>query len=189
MVGPSVGASLRSGAVIAVILSLVLILAYTAWRFWPNWILGVGTTLSTGHDVLLTLAILSLFNIEFSIPVLAALLFVVGYSLNDSIVISDRIRETVNSSRHMTYGQIVNSSINQTLSRTILTSATTLLPVLALLVFGGPVLRGFSIVLFCGVIIGSLSSIFILGPILVWFRNYQGSRSKAARKVAGKANA
>lgn len=189
VVGPSVGASLRSGAVIAVVLSLVLILGYTAWRFWPNWILGVGTTLSTGHDVLLTLAILSIFNIEFSIPVLAALLFVVGYSLNDSIVISDRIRETVNSSRHLTYGQIVNSSINQTLSRTILTSTTTLLPVLALLVFGGPVLRGFSIVLFCGVIIGSLSSIFILGPILVWFRNYQGSRSKAARKVAGKANA
>lgn len=189
VVGPSVGASLRSGAIISVVLALVLILAYTAWRFWPNWILGVGTTLATGHDVLLTLAILSVFNIEFSIPVLAALLFVVGYSLNDSIVISDRIRENVGSNRHLSYGEIVNLSISQTLSRTILTSATTLLPVLTLLFFGGSVLRGFSVVLLCGIVIGSLSSIFILGPMLVWFRNWQGSRSHGSRKVPGKANA
>ena len=190
VIGPSVGASLRSGAIMAVIVALVLILGYTAWRFWPNWILGVGTTLSTGHDVLLTLAILSLFNIEFSIPVLAALLFVVGYSLNDSIVISDRIRENVGATRHLGYAEIVNNAINQTLSRTILTSSTTLLPVLALLLFGGPVLRGFSVVMLCGVIIGSLSSVFILGPLLVYFRQWQGNRSRASRKVAGsKANA
>lgn len=185
VVGPSVGASLRSAAILSVLVALVLILAYTAWRFWPNWILGVGTTLATGHDVLLTLAVLSLFGLEFSIPVLAALLFVVGYSLNDSIVIADRIRENVSQTRHMTYRQIVNLSINQTLSRTILTSGSTLLPVLTLLFFGGPVLRGFSVVMLCGVVIGSLSSIFVLGPILVWFRQWQESRRVAQKKVSG----
>lgn len=190
VVGPSVGASLRSGAIMSVLVALVLILAYTAWRFWPNWILGVGTTVATAHDVLLTLAVLTLFNIEFSIPVLAALLFVVGYSLNDSIVISDRIREGAAGSRHLGYRDIVDRAINQTLSRTILTGFTTLLPVLALLFFGGPVLRGFSVVLLCGVVIGSLSSIFILGPLLVWFRNWQDQKMSSARKVnSGKARA
>lgn len=175
VVGPSVGADLRRGAVLAVVVALVLILVYLAWRFWPNWILGFATTLATAHDVIVTLAVLNLTGAEFSIPVLAALLFVVGYSLNDSIVIADRIRENTNSTRGLSYAQIVDLSVNQSLSRTIITSATTLLPVFALLFFGGPVLRDFSIVLLCGVVIGSLSSVFIMAPILVWFRNRQAA--------------
>ncbi len=189
VVGPSVGADLRTGAVMAVILSLVLILGYTAWRFWPNWILGVATTLATAHDVVITLAVLNLVGAEFSIPVLAAMLFVVGYSLNDSIVISDRIRENVGTIRGKTYREIVNLSINQTLSRTILTSSTTLLPVFALLFFAGPVLRDFSIVLFCGVIIGSLSSMFILAPMLVWFKDRQEARARVAGVTKAKSRA
>lgn len=189
VVGPAVGADLRSGAIKAVLLALVLILGYTAWRFWPNWILGVATTLGTAHDTIIVLALLNLVGAEFSIPVLAALLFVIGYSLNDSIIISDRIRENLGSIRGTSYRDLVDLSINQTLSRTILTSGTTLLPVIALLIWGGPVLRDFSITLLAGIIVGTFSSIFLLGPVLVWFKNRQetGARQTAGR--AGKAKA
>jgi SecD/SecF fusion protein len=189
VVGPSVGADLRSGAIKSVLLALALILAYTAWRFWPNWILGAATTAATAHDTLIVLALLNLIGAEFSIPVLAALLFVVGYSLNDSIIISDRIRENISTTRGASYAELVNLSINQTLSRTILTSGTTLLPVIALLVWGGPVLRDFSITLLAGVIIGTFSSIFILGPILVWFRNRQALAVPGKAQQASKAKA
>lgn len=171
-VGPSVGADLRRGAVLSVLVSLLLILIYIGVRFWPNWIVAVGTVISTAHDVAITLGVLAVFGLEFTIPVLAALLFVVGYSLNDSIIISDRVRENVRTIRGMSYADIVNLSVNQVLSRTIVTGATTLLPVLALLFFGGSVLTGFSITLMVGIVVGTFSSIFLLSPLMVWGREW-----------------
>ena len=171
-VGPSVGADLRRGAVLSVLVSLLLILIYIGVRFWPNWIVAVGTVISTAHDVAITLGVLAVFGLEFTIPVLAALLFVVGYSLNDSIIISDRVRENVRTIRGISYADIVNLSVNQVLSRTIVTGATTLLPVLALLFFGGSVLTGFSITLMVGIVVGTFSSIFILSPLMVWGREW-----------------
>jgi SecD/SecF fusion protein len=178
-VGPAVGADLRQGAVYAVAVALALILVYVAWRFWPNWIVAVASIVAALHDVALVLGGLQLAGAEFSIPVLAALLFVVGYSLNDSIIIADRIRENLRRVRDRSYSDIVDLSINQTLSRTIMTSGTTVLPVLALLFFGGSVLRDFSLALLIGIGVGTYSSIFIVGPMVVWSRE----RSRQQREV------
>ncbi len=167
------GADLRRGAILAVAVALALILAYVGWRFWPTWIVAIAAILAAVHDVALTLGAVNLSGAEFSIPVLAALLFVVGYSLNDSIIIADRIRENLRRTRDRTYDEIVDLSVNQTLSRTVMTSGTTLLPVLALLVFGGSVLRDFSITLLIGIGVGTYSSIFILSPLVVWFKSRQ----------------
>ena len=186
-VGPSVGADLRRGAVLSVVVSLLLILVYVAIRFWPNWLVAVLVVLATAHDVAITLGVQALFGIEFSIPVLAALLFVVGYSLNDSIIISDRVRENVKNLRGMSYREIVNASVNQVLTRTVVTSGTTLLPVLALLFFGGSVLRGFSVTLMVGLFIGTFSSLFLLVPLMVWGRDWLRSyeERRRATKRAG----
>lgn len=175
-VGPAIGADLRRGAISAVLVSLVLILIYVGWRFWPTWGVAVGAIVASAHDVLLSLGALALFNIEFSIPVLAALLFVVGYSLNDSIIIADRVRENSRTMRDRSFRETVDLAVNQTLTRTIATSATTLLPVLALLLWGGPVLRGFSLVLLIGIAVGTFSSLFIMAPLIVWFKERSSSR-------------
>ncbi len=180
-VGPAVGADLRRGAVLAVLVALALILVYVAWRFWPNWVIAVAIVIATVHDVGLVLGFLDLVNAEFGIPVLAALLFVVGYSLNDSIIIADRIRENLGKVRDRSYADVVDLSVSQTLSRTLVTSGTTLLPVLALLFFGGSVLRDFSITLLVGIGIGTYSSIFVLAPIVVWFKTRQRQRRRARR--------
>jgi len=182
-VGPAIGAELRRGAVNAVLVSLALILLYVAWRFWPNWQVAVAAVLATAHDVLLSLGALALFQIEFSIPVLAALLFVVGYSLNDSIIIADRIRENLKTERHLGYVEVVDLAINQTLTRTIATSGTTLLPVIALLLFGGSVLQGFSLVLLVGIVVGTFSSIFVMSPLVVWLRQTGRVRARATRRA------
>lgn len=175
-VGPSVGADLRRGAILAVVVALLLVLAYLAFRFWPNWVVALAVVLASAHDVAITLGVQALLGIEFSIPVLAALLFVIGYSLNDSIIIADRIRENVRVIRDKPYRELVNLAVNQTLTRTVATSGTTLLPVLALLVFGGSVLRGFSVTLLVGIVIGTFSSIFLLAPTIVWVREWQQKR-------------
>ncbi|MEX2541305.1 MAG: protein translocase subunit SecD [Trueperaceae bacterium] len=178
-VGPAVGADLRQGAIYAVLVALALILVYVTWRFWPNWVVAVGAVLAVIHDVALVLGVLQLAGAEFSIPVLAALLFVVGYSLNDSIIIADRIRENLRRVRDSSYEDIVDLSVNQTMSRTVMTSGTTLLPVLALLFFGGSVLRDFSLTLLIGIGVGTYSSIFILAAMVVWFRQ----RRRQVREV------
>ena len=180
-VGPAVGADLRRGAVLAVLVALALILVYVSWRFWPAWAIALATVIAAVHDVGLVLGFLDLINAEFGIPVLAALLFVVGYSLNDSIIISDRIRENMSKIRDRSYGQIVDLSVSQTLSRTLVTSITTLIPVLALLFFGGSVLRDFSITLLVGIFIGTYSSIFVLAPIVVFLTGLQRRRRRAKR--------
>lgn len=182
-VGPAVGADLRRGAVLAVLVALGLILVYIAWRFWPNWPVAVAVTVAAAHDVFLTLGFLDLIRAEFSIPVLAAMLFVVGYSLNDSVIIADRIRENLGRMRDRNYRDLVDLSVSQTISRTLVTSGTTLLPVLALLLFGGSVLRDFSITLLFGLLIGTYSSVFVLPPILVGLRSLQ-RRRRTARRAA-----
>jgi len=181
-VGPAVGADLRQAAVLAVLVALGLILLYVAWRFWPNWIVAVAAIIATIHDAGIVLGALDLFNVTFSIPVLAGVLFVVGYSLNDSIIIADRIRENLRKVRDRSYAEIVDLAVNQTLSRTVATSGTTLLPVIALLLFGGSVLRGFSIALLVGIGFGTYSSIFILSPMVVWFKTQQQKRAGRSRR-------
>ncbi len=184
-VGPSVGEDLRRNAILAALVAVLLILVYVAWRFWPNWIVAVASVIATIHDVGIVLGILALVGAQFSIPVLAAILFVIGYSLNDSIIISDRIRENLRLHKGMDYRELVDMSVNQTLSRTLMTSLTTLLPVLALFFFGGSVLRDFSLVLLIGIGFGTYSSIFILAPMVVWFQNRQGQKPvKAQRRTA-----
>ena len=183
-VGPSVGQDLRTGAWYAVAVAFSLILLYVGWRFWPNWIVAVAAIIASIHDVGIVMGFLDLINAEFSIPVLAALLFVVGYSLNDSIIIADRIRENLRKVRGANYREIVDMSVNQTLSRTLMTSGTTLLPVLALFFFGGSVLRDFSTTLLVGIGFGTYSSIFILAPMVVWFKERQRPGNRARRKAA-----
>lgn len=189
-VGPAVGEELRTAAITALLVAIGLILLYVGVRFWPNWIIAIAAIIAVIHDVVLVLGINRLTGAEFSIPVLAAVLFVVGYSLNDSIIISDRIRENLKKVRGLSYEEVVDLSVNQTLSRTLITSGTTLLAVLALLFFGGSVLRDFSITLLIGIAVGTYSSIFILAPMVVWFKNRQrnasggtgsGRRSRRAR--------
>ena len=182
-VGPAIGADLRRGAVMAVLVSLALILVYVAWRFWPNWQVAVAAVVATAHDTLLSLGVLALFQMEFSIPVLAALLFVVGYSLNDSIIIADRIREDLRTERQLGYVEVVDLAINQTLTRTIATGGTTLLPVIALLLFGGSVLQGFSVVLLVGIAVGTFSSIYVMSPLVVWLRQTGRARARATRRA------
>ncbi len=183
-VGPAVGSDLRQGAVYALLVALALILVYVTWRFWPNWIIAVAAIIAVIHDVGIVMGGLDLINATFSIPVLAAILFVVGYSLNDSIIIADRIRENLRRSRGESYEAVVDRSVNQTLSRTVMTSGTTLLPVLALFFFGGSVLRDFSTALLIGIGIGTYSSIFILAPMVVWFKRWQRKPSTSRRRTA-----
>jgi len=180
-VGPAVGADLRRGAVLAVLVALALILVYVGWRFWPNWVIALATVLAVMHDVGIVLGFLDLIRAEVGIPVMAALLFVVGYSLNDSIIISDRIRENLKKVRDRSYADVVDLSVSQTISRTLVTSGTTLLPVLALLFFGGSVLRDFSITLLVGIAVGTYSSVFVLAPAIVWFKTLQRRRRRARR--------
>lgn len=182
-VGPAVGADLRQGAIYAVLVALGLILLYVSWRFWPTWIVAIAAILAVIHDVGVTLGVLELINAEFGIPVLAALLFVVGYSLNDSIIIADRIRENLRKVRGKSYQELVDLSVSQTLARTMMTSGTTLLPVLALLFFGGSVLRDFSVTLLIGIAVGTYSSIFILAPMVVWFRS-RWSMARISKRTA-----
>jgi preprotein translocase subunit SecF len=167
-VGPQVGAQLRNQGVLAVVYSLLLILLYVALRF--DLFFSPGAVIATLHDVVITMGIFSFFQIEFNLTVVAAILTLIGYSLNDTIVVFDRIRENVVRLRGTPLRQLVNTSINETLSRTILTSGTVFLVVTALLVLGGPFIRGFSITMFVGVIVGTYSSIAVASPLYIVLR-------------------
>ncbi len=167
-VGPKVGQELTEQGGLALIYALIGILVYVAWRF--EWRFAVGSVTALAHDVLVTIGIFSIFQIDFSLAVLAAILAVIGYSLNDTIVVFDRIRENFRRSKRGTSIEIMNRSINQTLRRTVLTSVTTLLVVLTLLTLGGEVIRGFSLALLIGVIVGTYSSIFIASPVVLYLR-------------------
>jgi preprotein translocase subunit SecF len=178
VVGPSVGAELIRAGVIATILALVAIAAYIWFRF--EWQFGVGGMISTLHDVLTTVGIFALFRLEFNLTTLAAILTVAGYSVNDTVVIYDRVREAMRKHRTMPFSDLINLALNETLSRTILTVSTVALAVLSLLVFGGPVLRGFSIAMLWGVVIGTYSSLFIAAPVLYYV---QPNRASIGRSV------
>ena len=172
IVGPQVGAQLRKQAVLATLYSLLGMLIYLWFRF--ELIYGVAAVVACFHDTLITVGAFSLLNTEISLTVIAAILTLVGYSMNDTIVVFDRIRENIKLLRKDSLTDIVNKSINQTLSRTVLTSGLTFLTVLALFVFGGEVLHGFSLALVIGIIIGTYSSIFIAAPMLVAYQQWRG---------------
>jgi len=169
-VGPKVGEELRSRARAAIGFSLVGMLGYIAVRFWP--IYGFAALVALFHDVFITLGIFSLTGREISLTVVAALLTLVGYSINDTIVVFDRVRENLRLMRRSDLGTIINASINQTLNRTIMTSGMTFLAVFSLYLFGGQVLQGFSFALVIGIIVGTYSSIAIASPIVLWWQSY-----------------
>lgn len=164
-VGPQVGDELTNQGGLAMLYALFGILAYVAFRF--EWRFAVGSVAALVHDVVITVGVFSVFQLEFTLTVLAALLAVIGYSLNDTIVVFDRIRENFRKMRKETPLNIMNTSINQTLPRTILTSLTTLLVLISLFIFGGDIIHNFSIALILGVIIGTYSSIFIASPVVL----------------------
>ncbi len=182
IVGPQVGGQLRNQALLATAYSLVGMLVYLAFRF--EFVYGLAAVIAVIHDTWFTLMVFSLTNTELSLTVIAALLTLIGYSMNDTIVIFDRIRENLKVSRRESLTEIVNKSINQTLSRTILTSGLTFLTVLSLFLFGGQVLHGFSFALVIGILIGTYSSLAVASPVLVAYDNWKMSRS--GRGVVGK---
>ncbi|MEE8219963.1 MAG: protein translocase subunit SecF [bacterium] len=183
VVGPQVGAALRRQATLAIAYALVGILIYITIRF--EFRFAVAAILALVHDVLITLGAFALTNKELSLPVLAAFLAIVGYSLNDTIVVFDRIRENLRLYRRESYEGVINRSINETLSRTILTSLTTLLVVLALFFLGGEVIHDFAFALLVGIIVGTYSSIFIASPLLILWQRFAPSKKRLA---AGRAS-
>jgi preprotein translocase subunit SecF len=168
VVGPKVGSELIAAGVKATVLALFAIAAYVWFRF--EWPFGVGAMLSTIHDSVTTVGLFALLQLEFNLTTLAAILTIAGYSINDTVVIYDRVRETMRKHKTMDFRTLINKSLNETLSRTILTVSTTALAVLALLFFGGEVLRGFSIAMLWGIVVGTYSSLFIAAPLLYYIR-------------------
>lgn len=168
MVGPKVGAELRKKGIMSITVALLVILAYIAVRF--EWRFGLAAVISQFHDVLLILGIIVVLQIDVNLEILAAVLTLLAYSLNDTIVVFDRIRDEIKKAKTNNLSDIIDLSISKTLSRTILTSLTTLFVVLALLIFGGESIKGFSITLFIGIIIGTYSSVFIAAPLLKWLK-------------------
>jgi len=164
-VGPKVSAELLQSGIIAIGLSLAAMLFYIWIRF--EWQFSLGAIVALFHDVIITLGVFSLFSLEINLSIVAAVLTIVGYSMNDTVVIFDRVRENLRKHADIKIFELTNISINQTLSRTIITSATTLLALLSIFIFGGEILKGFSLAMILGVVFGTYSSIYIANPILV----------------------
>jgi len=178
VVGPKIGADLQTQAIKATLYALAGMLIYIAFRF--EWLYGVAAVVAVLHDTIVTVGLFSLFNKEIELTVVAAILTLVGYSMNDTIVVFDRIRENLKTARKEPLTSIVNASINQTLSRTVLTSGLTFLTAISLFLFGGSVLHGFSFALVVGILVGSYSSVFIASPILVAWENTSFFRARTA---------
>lgn len=166
-VGPKVSGELVDAGVMSVLMALGAILIYIWFRF--EWQFGMSAVITTFHDVMMTLGLFSITQMQFDLTIVAALLAIVGYSLNDTVVVFDRIRENLRKFRKMDIIELLDLSINETLSRTTMTSFTTLLAVLALFIFGGTVIHGFAAAMICGILIGTYSSIFVAAPLLTWF--------------------
>jgi preprotein translocase SecF subunit len=181
-VGPRFAADLKEGAIFSVLGSLLVIFVYILIRF--EWRFGVGAVAALFHDVLITLGVFSMlhgylpFSLQIDQTIIAAFLTIVGYSLNDTVVVFDRVREYVGLFKAERYEDVVNRSINNTLSRTIITSGTTLLVVVVLFIFGGEVLRGFAFALIVGILIGTYSSIFVASPVVVALRQKSTGRRR-----------
>ena len=183
-VGPTVGADLRHKALLAILYSIIGILIYVTWRF--EFRFAVAAIAALVNDVLIIISAFSLMHLEFTLPEIAAILTIIGYSLNDTIVVFDRIRENLKNLRKETISDLINTSINQTISRTILTSGTTLMVVLSLYFLGGEVIRGFAFALLIGVVAGTYSSIYIASPIiLAWTPGEAAAISLRKRKKSG----
>ena len=180
MVGPQVGKDLRQKGLLAILYAMIGILAYITWRF--EFRFAVGAIVALLHDVLITLGVFSLFGKEIDLPIIAAFLAIIGYSLNDTIIVYDRIRENFGKYKKKGFAELVNRSINETLSRTILTSGTTLLVVLSLFLFGGGVIHNFAFAMLVGIIVGTYSSIFVASPILVFWSDYRSGGQKTAKE-------
>ncbi len=176
IVGPKVGADMRSQAINATLLALAGMLVYIWFRF--EWIYGVGAVMACFHDTIITIGLFSILNKEITLTVIAALLTLVGYSMNDTIVIFDRIRENLRLNRRERLVDVINRSVNQTLSRTVMTSGLTFLTVVALFLFGGPVLHGFSLALVLGIIVGTYSSVFVASPIVLFWHDFADARTR-----------
>ena len=179
VVGPKVSGELAQEGTIAVIVAILAVMIYIWFRF--EWQFAVGAVLSLSHDVLLTIGIFAIFQISFGLPIIAAILTIVGYSLNDTVVVYDRVRENLRKYKKKSLQDVIDLSLNQMLRRTILTSVSTLLALISLYVLGGEVLRGFTFTMIWGVIIGTYSSIFIAAPLLI----YTGARISEPVKTPG----
>ena len=187
VVGPAVSSELRLTGIIAVVVGMLAISAYVWFRF--EWQFAVGVVLSLAHDVLLVAGIFSLFHLEFDLSIVAALLTILGYSVNDSVVVSDRIRENLRKYKRMDLDELLNLSINETLSRTILTGVTAIVVLISLYIFGGEVIRNFNLAMLLGVVIGTYSSIFIAAPLLGYLgvkREWVGAAVKPAAGSAAR---
>lgn len=165
VVGPKVSSELVEAGTLAVLMSVILMLVYIWFRF--EWQFSVGAVLALVHDVALTIGIFSVLQLEFNLSIIAAILTIVGYSMNDTVVVYDRVRENLRKYKKLDLGHLLDKSVNETLSRTVMTSVTTLLALLALYVFGGEVIRGFTFAMMWGVLVGTYSSIFIASPLLM----------------------
>ena len=165
-VGPTVGEELKEAGALAVVLSLLAIMAYIWFRF--EWQFSIGAIVALMHDVLVTIGLFAITGMEFNLATVAAVLTIAGYSINDTVVVYDRVRENLRRYKRMSMPDLLNLSINETLSRTVMTSVTTLLALIALAAFGGEVIRGFCIALIWGVLIGTYSSIYLAVPALLW---------------------
>lgn len=191
VVGPAVSGELTQQATIGVAVSLLMILIYIWFRF--EWQFAVGSIIATLHDVILTLGLFVLLGIEFNLTSIAAILTIIGYSLNDTVVVYDRMRENLRRYKKMPLDVLIDTSINQTLSRTVLTGSTTLLALLALYLFGGEVIASFTLAMLFGVLVGTFSSIYIAAPVLIAFKlrpeSFQEEDAESARPVSGKVEA
>ena len=175
-VGPKIGKELRGDMISAVLIAMAGIVIYISIRF--QFMYAIGALVALTHDVLITLGLFSLLNMEISLSVLAAFLFIVGYSLNDTIVVFDRVRENAKEKRHDSFMSVLNISLNQTLNRTVITSMTTLTVVLILLFFGGEVIKPFAFALTIGLVVGTYSSIFVASPVvLAWDENQKKKKN------------
>ncbi len=180
-VGPKVSSELLQSGIIAITLSLAAMLFYIWIRF--EWQFSIGSIIALFHDIIITLGIFSILSLEINLSIIAAALTIVGYSMNDTVVIYDRIRENLNKYNRLNISEIANLSINDTLARTIITSATTLLALLSIFILGGEILRGFSFAMILGVIIGTYSSIFVASPILKFLKVSYKTLEKKEEKI------
>ena len=182
MVGPAVGDELREKGLMAMLLSILGILGYISFRF--EWRFALASVMALIHDVTISLGALALLQIDVNLPILAAILTILGYSLNDTVIVFDRIREGIRTIKSADLGDVIDESVTRTLSRTTLTSLTTFFVVLTLYLFGGEILKGFSFTLLVGVIVGTYSSIFVASPILMWLKfSIKEFRAKEAEKL------
>jgi len=182
MVGPKIGSELKEKGLMAMLLAIIGILIYVSFRF--EWRFALASVLALIHDVTIAMGAIVLFNVEVNLDILAALLTILGYSLNDTIIVFDRIREGIRTIKEPDLGGIIDESVTRTLSRTTLTSLTTFLVVLTLYIFGGEIIRGFSFTLLVGIIVGTYSSIFVASPVLMWLGfSVSGFREKEAVKL------